>query len=244
MWNNEELGKCQFESWYQSFHHESESNQTVVDIFLKVYGFIYGYIEPHLRSGSRRRAADARWRALWLHAGAGGVGEGGGGERRGGGGGGGEGGGRRCRALLLFRRLLSFCLRAFGQHPAGGMEPAGGFGAGKAGGVAFDPVAFFTHPRTVLRLMSWVSLPNTPSSSHLATCGCRQRSGLQPLHPASRSCRPWPNIPHQGKITDLYLFIFIIIAAGWARGAPLQGSRTQTPVGFVVQPMAGAPEAH
>ncbi|XP_075889841.1 synaptogyrin-1-like isoform X2 [Nelusetta ayraudi] len=36
------------------------------------------------------------------------------------------------------------------------MEPAGGYGAGKAGGVAFDPVAFFTHPRTVLRLMSWV----------------------------------------------------------------------------------------
>ncbi|KAF3852417.1 hypothetical protein F7725_005772 [Dissostichus mawsoni] len=36
------------------------------------------------------------------------------------------------------------------------MESAGAYGAGKAGSVAFDPVAFFTHPRTVLRLMSWV----------------------------------------------------------------------------------------
>lgn len=38
------------------------------------------------------------------------------------------------------------------------MEPAGAYGAGKAGSVSFDPVAFFTHPRTILRLMSWVSL--------------------------------------------------------------------------------------
>ncbi|XP_034455047.1 synaptogyrin-3-like isoform X2 [Hippoglossus hippoglossus] len=36
------------------------------------------------------------------------------------------------------------------------MEPAGAYGAGKAGSVSFDPVAFFTHPRTILRLMSWV----------------------------------------------------------------------------------------
>ncbi|XP_035812464.1 synaptogyrin-1-like isoform X2 [Amphiprion ocellaris] len=36
------------------------------------------------------------------------------------------------------------------------MEPAGAYGAGKAGAVSFDPVAFFTHPRTVLRLLSWV----------------------------------------------------------------------------------------
>ncbi|XP_030268398.1 synaptogyrin-1-like isoform X2 [Sparus aurata] len=36
------------------------------------------------------------------------------------------------------------------------MEPAGAYGAGKAGSFTFDPVAFFTHPRTVLRLMSWV----------------------------------------------------------------------------------------
>uniref|UniRef100_G3PX33 Synaptogyrin n=1 Tax=Gasterosteus aculeatus aculeatus TaxID=481459 RepID=G3PX33_GASAC len=36
------------------------------------------------------------------------------------------------------------------------MERAGAYGAAKAGGVAFDPVAFFTHPRTILRLMSWV----------------------------------------------------------------------------------------
>ncbi|XP_008315012.1 synaptogyrin-1-like [Cynoglossus semilaevis] len=36
------------------------------------------------------------------------------------------------------------------------METAGGFNAGKAGHIAFDPVAFFTHPRTILRLMSWV----------------------------------------------------------------------------------------
>ncbi|XP_069545845.1 synaptogyrin-1-like isoform X2 [Brachyistius frenatus] len=36
------------------------------------------------------------------------------------------------------------------------MEPAGAYGAGKAGSFTFDPVAFFTHPRTILRLMSWV----------------------------------------------------------------------------------------
>ncbi|TNN31443.1 Synaptogyrin-3 [Liparis tanakae] len=36
------------------------------------------------------------------------------------------------------------------------MEAAGAYGAAKAGSVAFDPVAFFTHPRTVLRLTSWV----------------------------------------------------------------------------------------
>ncbi|KAM6942107.1 synaptogyrin-1-like isoform 2-T2 [Lycodopsis pacificus] len=36
------------------------------------------------------------------------------------------------------------------------MEPAGAYGARKAGSVPFDPVAFFTHPRTILRLMSWV----------------------------------------------------------------------------------------
>uniref|UniRef100_A0A667X5T9 Synaptogyrin n=1 Tax=Myripristis murdjan TaxID=586833 RepID=A0A667X5T9_9TELE len=36
------------------------------------------------------------------------------------------------------------------------MEPAGAYGAGKAGSAAFDPVAFFTHPRTILRLLSWV----------------------------------------------------------------------------------------
>lgn len=38
------------------------------------------------------------------------------------------------------------------------MESAGAYGAGKAGSFNFDPVAFFTHPRTILRLMSWVSL--------------------------------------------------------------------------------------
>ncbi|XP_028316924.1 synaptogyrin-3-like isoform X2 [Gouania willdenowi] len=36
------------------------------------------------------------------------------------------------------------------------MEPAGAYGAGKAGSIAFDAVAFFTHPRTLLRLLSWV----------------------------------------------------------------------------------------
>lgn len=48
-----------------------------------------------------------------------------------------------------------------GGTKAGGMEPAGAYGAGKAGSFTFDPVAFFTHPRTVLRLMSWVSLLRT-----------------------------------------------------------------------------------
>ncbi|KAM4585160.1 synaptogyrin-3-like [Odontesthes bonariensis] len=36
------------------------------------------------------------------------------------------------------------------------METTGAYGVRKAGGVTFDPVAFFTHPRTVLRLLSWV----------------------------------------------------------------------------------------
>uniref|UniRef100_A0A3Q2NRB6 Synaptogyrin 3b n=1 Tax=Fundulus heteroclitus TaxID=8078 RepID=A0A3Q2NRB6_FUNHE len=36
------------------------------------------------------------------------------------------------------------------------METAGAYGARKAGNVPFDPVAFFTHPRTILRLLSWV----------------------------------------------------------------------------------------
>uniref|UniRef100_A0A1A8QV47 Synaptogyrin n=1 Tax=Nothobranchius pienaari TaxID=704102 RepID=A0A1A8QV47_9TELE len=36
------------------------------------------------------------------------------------------------------------------------MEAAGGYGTRKATGVRFDPVAFFTHPRTILRLLSWV----------------------------------------------------------------------------------------
>ncbi|MEQ2241845.1 hypothetical protein ILYODFUR_029558 [Ilyodon furcidens] len=35
------------------------------------------------------------------------------------------------------------------------METAGAYGARKAGSVPFDPVAFFTHPRTILRLLSW-----------------------------------------------------------------------------------------
>ena len=48
-----------------------------------------------------------------------------------------------------------------GSTKAGGMEPAGAYGAGKAGSFVFDPVAFFTHPRTVLRLMSWVRLLRT-----------------------------------------------------------------------------------
>ncbi|XP_043970681.1 synaptogyrin-3-like [Gambusia affinis] len=36
------------------------------------------------------------------------------------------------------------------------METASAYGAMKAGRVLFDPVAFFTHPRTILRLLSWV----------------------------------------------------------------------------------------
>uniref|UniRef100_A0A3B3WMC3 MARVEL domain-containing protein n=1 Tax=Poecilia mexicana TaxID=48701 RepID=A0A3B3WMC3_9TELE len=36
------------------------------------------------------------------------------------------------------------------------METAVAYGAMKAGRVPFDPVAFFTHPRTILRLLSWV----------------------------------------------------------------------------------------
>ncbi|KAJ3615192.1 hypothetical protein NHX12_018760 [Muraenolepis orangiensis] len=36
------------------------------------------------------------------------------------------------------------------------MESAGGYGAGRAGSNSFDAVAFFTHPRTVVRLLSWV----------------------------------------------------------------------------------------
>ncbi|XP_030206761.1 synaptogyrin-1 isoform X2 [Gadus morhua] len=36
------------------------------------------------------------------------------------------------------------------------MESAGAYGAGRAGSTSFDPVAFFTHPRTVVRLLSWV----------------------------------------------------------------------------------------
>uniref|UniRef100_A0A1A8F1Y7 Synaptogyrin 3b n=1 Tax=Nothobranchius korthausae TaxID=1143690 RepID=A0A1A8F1Y7_9TELE len=36
------------------------------------------------------------------------------------------------------------------------MDAAGGYGTRKAAGVRFDPVAFFTHPRTILRLLSWV----------------------------------------------------------------------------------------
>uniref|UniRef100_A0A3Q2YQI4 Synaptogyrin 3b n=1 Tax=Hippocampus comes TaxID=109280 RepID=A0A3Q2YQI4_HIPCM len=36
------------------------------------------------------------------------------------------------------------------------MEPAAAYGAAKAGKVVFDPVAFFTHPRTIMRLLSWV----------------------------------------------------------------------------------------
>ncbi|XP_061626566.1 synaptogyrin-3-like [Phyllopteryx taeniolatus] len=36
------------------------------------------------------------------------------------------------------------------------MEPAAVYGAAKAGKLAFDPLAFFTHPRTILRLLSWV----------------------------------------------------------------------------------------
>ncbi|CAF88261.1 unnamed protein product [Tetraodon nigroviridis] len=37
------------------------------------------------------------------------------------------------------------------------MEPAVAYGAAKAGSVGFDPVAFFKHPRTILRLLCWVS---------------------------------------------------------------------------------------
>lgn len=140
-------------------------------------------IQPQLLSGSRRLVADVRWRALWLHtedwwrrwgrrrrvkAG---------------------GGGRRCRAVLLFRRLPLFSLRAFGHHLAGGMESAGGFGAGKAGGVAFDPVAFFTHPRTVLRLMSWVSLPKPP----VRTSRCGVQTVVGPPAPLS-SCHFTPSV--------------------------------------------------
>ncbi|KAM9792080.1 synaptogyrin-3-like [Neosynchiropus ocellatus] len=36
------------------------------------------------------------------------------------------------------------------------MDAAAAYGASRAGGVAFDPVAFFSHPRTLLRLLSWV----------------------------------------------------------------------------------------
>ncbi|KAM6972357.1 synaptogyrin-3-like [Aplochiton taeniatus] len=36
------------------------------------------------------------------------------------------------------------------------MEPAGAYGSGKAGNTNFEPIGFFTHPRTVLRLLSWV----------------------------------------------------------------------------------------
>lgn len=121
------------------------------------------------------------------------------------------------------------------------MEPAGGYGAGKAGGVAFDPVAFFTHPRTVLRLMSWVSLP-TPTAVPTSQCaGCRQRSGLQPLHPASHSHRSCSNTPHQRKSRRLFFFCgrmssrssaagfqgvgdrhrFCCAACGWSSGGSL-----------------------
>ncbi|KAG7237083.1 hypothetical protein INR49_032829 [Caranx melampygus] len=68
----------------------------------------------------------------------------------------GGGGRRRRRSTQLSHRLLSFSQRASGGRNLGGMEPAGAYGAGKAGSLAFDPVAFFTHPRTVLRLLSWV----------------------------------------------------------------------------------------
>lgn len=59
------------------------------------------------------------------------------------------------------------------------MEPAGAYGAGKAGSVAFDPVAFFTHPRTILRLLSWVRHP-------LQCVGYHQWTGL-PAPPLSVS---------------------------------------------------------
>ncbi|KAM9769124.1 synaptogyrin-1-like isoform 2-T2 [Menidia menidia] len=36
------------------------------------------------------------------------------------------------------------------------MDSTAAYGARKAGSVAFDPVAFLTHPRTILRLLSWV----------------------------------------------------------------------------------------
>lgn len=145
---------------------------------------------------------------------AGGGGGGGEEEREGKGEGGGGGGGRRrrCRrALLLFRRLLSFSLRAFGQHPAGGMEPAGGYGAGKAGGVAFDPVAFFTHPRTVLRLMSWVSLPITHQQLPPRNARGVPTAGGPPAPPSS-----FPSTPsvadHSASVKTaeaFYLFFFI-----------------------------------
>lgn len=66
-------------------------------------------------------------------------------------------------------------LSAVGQHKgAAGMEPAVAFGAAKAGSVNFDPVAFFKHPRTILRLMCWVSL----------LCNARAGAGEQAcLHP-------------------------------------------------------------
>lgn len=75
--------------------------------------------------------------ALWLHSEAG-------------------GGPRRCAQLSPPHLLLS---AAVGQHKAAaGMEPAGAYGAAKAGSIGVDPVAFFKHPRTILRLMCWVSL--------------------------------------------------------------------------------------
>lgn len=89
--------------------------------------------------------------ALWLHTEAG-VGR------------------RRSAQLTPTRLVLSAGVR---HQKAGGMQPAGAYGAGKAGSVAFDPVAFFTHPRTVLRLLSWVSLPCTvwvSSSMDRPTC--------------------------------------------------------------------------
>lgn len=60
------------------------------------------------------------------------------------------------RASLSASPLLR---SAVGQHAAAaGMEPAVAYGAAKAGSASFDPVAFFKHPRTILRLMCWVRL--------------------------------------------------------------------------------------
>lgn len=60
---------------------------------------------------------------------------------------------RRCSHTALSRSLGG----RSGSTTPGGMEAAGAYGARKAGSVRFDPVAYFTHPRTILRLLSWVS---------------------------------------------------------------------------------------
>lgn len=111
-------------------------------VIFAIFGFTnYAFFKSafnHLNDHSHRRA----WTELWQWRGVTS-----------------HGGWRRTPPVRASLSASPLLLSAVGQHKAAaGMEPAVAYGAAKAGSVSFDPVAFFKHPRTILRLLCWVSL--------------------------------------------------------------------------------------